>query len=485
MTVYGQTEKPFTTSAMRTEEPGKYFHPLIATLITGAARLMLAIAERLAQDSGIIWAFCDTDSMALAKPQDVKMSDTEFLKRAEKAREWFSPLNPYRGNEPLFKIEGANFKLSDGKESTEIEKLFCFAVSAKRYALFNTDGSNRPIIRKASAHGLGHLLPPYEEKDAPANIPKPAEALSKIGVERWQYDFWYQILTSALNGHPAQVNFAALPNFNNVAVSRYAATSPDLLRWFKTYNANREYSEQVKPFNFLLSFHQKPAKVRLSPIAPFDKDHCRAVNLCFDRNTGESIRPEDLKTYLETLAQYHMHPEAKFDNGDYTDIGITKRKHIYATAIEHIGKEANRLEDQWYLGHIPEAQTVYRLPKKDFKKLAEVTIRESKKYRQSELARVSGFSPRHVSRLISGNVAATPESIVRLQAAINILKLEKQETAETLSRARQAIQKIGLRKFAALAGIDPANLYNAISGKRPASPEMLAKLQSALIKIDD
>jgi hypothetical protein len=38
---------------------------------------------------------------------------------------------------------------------------------------------------------------------------------------------------------------------------------------------------------------------------------------------------------------------------------------------------------------------------------------------------------------------------------------------------------------AAQAGIDLANLYNAISGKRPASPEMLAKLQSALMKIDD
>jgi transcriptional regulator with XRE-family HTH domain len=197
--------------------------------------------------------------------------------------------------------------------------------------------------------------------------------------------------------------------------------------------------------------------------------------------------PKISKTYLETLAQYHLHPEAKFDNGDYTDIGITKRKRIYASGIEHIGKEANRLEDQWYLGHIPEAQTVYRLPKKDFKKSAAVTIRDARKYRQRELARASSFSPRHVSRLICGKVAATPQSIARLQAAINTLKTEKQETAETLSRAKQAIQKnkIGLRKFAAQAGIDPANLYNAISGKRPASPEMLAKLQSALIKIDD
>jgi transcriptional regulator with XRE-family HTH domain len=486
VTVYGQAEKPFTTSVMRTEEPGQYFHPLIATLITGAARLMLAIAERLAQDSGITWAFCDTDSMALAQPYDVKMSDSEFIKRAKKVQEWFSPLSPYKGNEPLFKIEDVNYKLSGRKGSKKIEKLFCFAVSAKRYALFNIDDSNRPIIRKASAHGLGHLLPPYEEKDAPANIPKPVEALSKIGVARWQHDFWYQILTSALNGHPERVNFAALSNFNNVAVSRYAATSPDLLRWFKTYNANREYSEQVKPFNFLLSFHQKPAKVHLSPIAPFDKDHNRAVKLCFDRNTREPIPPECLRTYREVLAQYHLHPEAKFDNGDYTDIGVTRRKHIYASGIEYIGKEANRLEDQWYLGHDPEAQTVYRLPKKDFEKLAAVTICEARKYSQRELARASGYSLREVSRLICGEVAATPQSIARFQSAINALEKEKQEAAETLSRARQAIQKnkIGLRKFAAQAGIDPTNLYKTLMGKRRPSAETITKLQHILSKSD-
>jgi hypothetical protein len=43
-------------------------------------------------------------------------------------------------------------------------------------------------------------------------------------------------------------------------------------------------------------------------------------------------------------------------------------------------------------------------------------------------------------------------------------------------RVKKASQKIGLRKFVVLARIDPANLYNGISGKRPASTEMLAKL---------
>ena len=52
------------------EVPGKFFHPLLATLITGAARLMLAITERLALYHGLDWAFCDTDSMAFAVPPE-------------------------------------------------------------------------------------------------------------------------------------------------------------------------------------------------------------------------------------------------------------------------------------------------------------------------------------------------------------------------------------------------------------------------------
>jgi transcriptional regulator with XRE-family HTH domain len=142
------------------------------------------------------------------------------------------------------------------------------------------------------------------------------------------------------------------------------------------------------------------------------------------------------------------------------------------------------LEYQWYLGHDPDAQTVYRMPKKDIKKLAEVTIRESKKYRQSELASASGYSPREISRLIRGHVAATPQSIARLQSAINTLEKEKQETAETLSRAKQASQKLGLRKFASQAGIDPANLYKTLMGKRRPSAESLAKLQHILSESD-
>lgn len=71
-TCYGPSGVGFPVPTTKSEEPGRYFHPLLATLITGAARLMLAIAETLTTQAGLDWTFCDTDSMAIAKPDGMK-----------------------------------------------------------------------------------------------------------------------------------------------------------------------------------------------------------------------------------------------------------------------------------------------------------------------------------------------------------------------------------------------------------------------------
>jgi hypothetical protein len=169
---YGPGGEPFSITPPKGEEPGRYFHPLLAMLITGAARLMFAISETLAVRAGLDWAFCDTDSMALAKPPS--MNHDEFLNRARSVCDWFVPLNPYEQKGPLFKIEDINYGIENEKLTRKLTPLFCFAVSAKRYALFNIDTDGRPVIRKASAHGLGHLRAPYGESDAPKSIPVPS-----------------------------------------------------------------------------------------------------------------------------------------------------------------------------------------------------------------------------------------------------------------------------------------------------------------------
>ena len=71
LNVYGPNNVGFSTKTKAVEEPGRYFHPLLGVLITGAARLMLGIAEKKTIDFGLDWAFCDTDSLAIVKPDEM------------------------------------------------------------------------------------------------------------------------------------------------------------------------------------------------------------------------------------------------------------------------------------------------------------------------------------------------------------------------------------------------------------------------------
>ena len=176
---------------------------------------MLAITERLIIKAGLDWAFCDTDSMAIAKPAG--MDQKTFFAKAKSIADWLTPLNPYEIKGPLLKIEDVNRAIG----SKELVPLYCLAISSKRYALFNLDEKGQPVIRKASAHGLGHLMAPYGLEEAPPNIPAPAVPLSEIGVDRWQYDLWFQIVRAVLDGHPEQVDLTYHPALQLPAMSRY------------------------------------------------------------------------------------------------------------------------------------------------------------------------------------------------------------------------------------------------------------------------
>jgi hypothetical protein len=247
-TVHSSTCQPFSFRTDKAEEPGPFFHPLLATLITGAARLMLATAERLVQDRQLDWCFCDTDSIAIARPENINGDEFERL-TAEIVR-WFASLNPYEFGGSILKIEDENFSLAD---PVEREALYCWAVSAKRYALFNLTAESEPVMRKVSAHGLGHLIAPYRSEDAPPHIPAPHSSVLTKGTERWHSDLWRQIVLAALSRHPDRMDLDYHGSLAAPAVSRYGATTPELLRWFSRYNAKRHYRQQVKPFGFLYS----------------------------------------------------------------------------------------------------------------------------------------------------------------------------------------------------------------------------------------
>jgi hypothetical protein len=405
------------SSLVPTSRNGRFFHPLLATLITGAARLMLAIAERLVAEAQLEWTFCDTDSMAIAKTVDT--TQAEFHSKVDKIVGWFSKLNPYDFGGSILKVEDVNFRVSDPKQR---EPLYCWAVSAKRYALFNITSDGRPILRKASAHGLGHLRAPYDETNPAVGIPRPIVALNKIGVELWQHDLWWKITSAALSGKPDQIDLSYHPGLNQPAISRYAATTPKLLRWFSSFNKSRSYENQVKPFGFMYSLHAggitneqeeiltlEPQRTRwrpptsFKPVAPYDSKITEAIRHCFDRGTGVPVDLGALKSFKQAIGSYHLHPESKFLNGDYLDKGVTLRRHVYAAAVRNIGKEANEWEEQFYLGFNEDKQIDYGLASKALKKfIRTLRARIQKAGGQRTLARESGVSRRTISRIMNG-----------------------------------------------------------------------------------
>jgi hypothetical protein len=475
LTVHSGTDAPFSFRSERVEEPGPFFHPLVATLIAGAARLMLAITERLVTDAQLEWAFCDTDSMAIARPAD--MADPEFRERVQVIVNWFEALNPYSFGGSILKIEDVNFRI----DGSEFHPLYCWAVSAKRYCLFNLDVGGKPVLRKASAHGLGHLRAPYGKGDPAPGIPPPQADLGPMKLELWHHDLWWQIVSAALAGAPDRIDLTYHPALAAPAVSRYAATTPELLRWFSRYNQGRSYPDQVKPFGFLLAMTanpvepveliggrrpgRKPAPRLAKPIAPFDGDIAKAAAAAFDRETGAPVSPAALKSYRQALAQYHLRPESKFLNADFAARGTTLRRHVLAIGIRHIGKEANRWEEQFYVGLDGDAVPQYGCSASDLSGLASELLKIGHAIGRKLIVERTGLSAAKVRKALTGDSSAL-STLLNDPALSNLRQLAQSKgTLEQAKREllRTAVQQYGLRAAARLHGLDASNLRRLLS----------------------
>ncbi len=230
----------------KVEEPGPYFHPFVATTITAGARLMLAILEVLAQREGILWMACDTDSMMFARPEG--MDDEEFVRRVQRIRNWFKPLNPYRNVDALLKLESVNFKPG----TDIIEPLYGLAIAPKSYALFNLDAAGKPVLREAKQFILENYMPPYLRSKKEAR-----ECRRATKLRCWQRDLWLLVIQAFLDGHPDDVDYASLPNFDLPAARRLSISTANVEQHLQRYNQGKPYRERIRPGGFLLSFTRK------------------------------------------------------------------------------------------------------------------------------------------------------------------------------------------------------------------------------------
>ncbi|WP_393970981.1 hypothetical protein OXIME_001228 [Oxyplasma meridianum] len=281
----------FTYHTDNIERIGEYFNPIMATLITSSARLILAIAEYITESNGYI-AYCDTDSV-FVKPEIVKQ-----------LQEFFKTLNPYS-------IETEMFKIEEDDEKKPLDNVLFYGISAKRYCLYD----NFNNIRKYSSHGLGHL------KDIDSK------------------EVWKSILTNNYN------------YFNNkIAVSQITASKPSILKRFKKMNENKELNKKIKPYNFILAGNKVENVI---PCLPYSKNiYGIQYNEFIDYRSGKSSNNLDKPTIAywksldNVLTQYVKHNDNKFD---YIE-GIAQRKHIYVNKIRYIGKESNNLDETEIFG---------------------------------------------------------------------------------------------------------------------------------------
>ncbi|WP_292471175.1 DNA polymerase domain-containing protein, partial [Methanolobus sp.] len=284
------------------ESTGTFFNPMIGANITAGARLLLAIAEKFVMDNGEVHAYMDTDSIFV--PPDL----------ADELSHLFDSLNPYDFDKPILEIEEG------------MEDIWFYGISSKRYCLFRRFG-NKIIIPEGKKlfyklHGLGHITNPFSRE-------------LKQG-DQWHKRLWEDILRVHFN--PEELPDVLEKYENYAVISRLAVSTGNILKRFKKVNEGKEFSKQIKPFNFMdvgvgTKVNENGEKVK--PVAPFNKNPQVAVEKPFiDYNTGDIFQGREYwKPLSDVFVEYIDHPEAKFEG----NVGILQRRHLKPKGCVYIG----------------------------------------------------------------------------------------------------------------------------------------------------
>ena len=330
------------TGEVHDERPGRFFSPVMASLVTGGARLMLAMAEAEVTNRGGTFAFCDTDSLAIVAGTKAPKG-IPCLKEADVAEiiDRFDQLNPYDPELIPHLLK---------REYAEVKGLQCYAVSAKRYVLFTRDQQNRLRIVKASESGIGSII----GRSANETIPKLARRI------------WTAILLDTLpiryRGLRKQ-RMGKLLAFDVPMRRKLPISQPSIWssRGFRAFNRGKVFDHQIKPFGFLQTITAAVETGKaVRPIAPFERDLSRSRNLAWTDLESEKPLHLDWDEHChagsipvmrldEFIANYALHPEAKAAGPDGRS--STEERGVFwgacTSSMGHqfrIGKEVDRLD---------------------------------------------------------------------------------------------------------------------------------------------
>lgn len=354
-----------------------------------------------------------------------------FLAEVDTIRQRFTDgLNPYREATvaDILKLEDQNFTPDPTEESpdrvdrSQPIQLHAFAISAKRYALFNLDEAGAPVIRKASEHGLGHLLNPDDPNDRTQRS--------------WIKVVWRNLIAEAMGQATTRLGFEQRP-----ALSRITVSSTALLDPFRLFNARRHADQRVRPFNFMLSANVAPFghppgsdPARFHLFAPYQRDPRKWLRLRWiDRyakppkthliTTGlVSGKLVGVRSIAGVLDGYRIHPESKSLGPDGevcgpTTAGLLRRRPVRATTFVYIGKEANEIDDveAGLIHDLAEVQLVYGSPNADD---WEEIRRELMQIPTGALVELTGVNRKTIQRTKRGQTRPRAETLDLLRRVV-------------------------------------------------------------------
>jgi hypothetical protein len=408
-------EKRFLDSTDVLEDAGKWFFAPLASLITSAGRLLLAMTQACVEQTRGTYLFCDTDSLAIVSskkggPLDIPGSEGVRIlawREVQRIVDRFASLNPYnpdavRGS--ILNLVDANYVASDPKEPRR--QLYGYSIAAKRYALYEKQDRANIRIVDPKAHGIGFLYPP---KDSPKNWEEE--------VPQWTYEMWNYIVRGALELKRKSPSWLNIPQMMRLTITTY-----NVLEMLGEWDIARPYNFLFLPMvdpTFGYAFDRR-ADEKVLLVCPFSSHPERWFGLeCVNVHDGKKYRMVDYtketeqshnvvfpSQFARLLIQYQGHPEAKSQAPDGSPCqsdtkGLLRRVHVTAGELRYVGKETDR---KWEEG---DDISVLEFKASEYGRATKVVASEEvkneiKKIGIKRCARESGFTRFFVRKLLRG-----------------------------------------------------------------------------------
>ncbi len=340
-------DESFETTSDVVEEPGAWFAPHVAPLITAGGRLLLGMLEKCITDAGGTYLFCDTDSAAVVSSehrQRVTMPDGAepitalSWDEVDEITKKFESLNPYNLKGSILKVHKVNWDNEGNRR-----QLYGYSIAAKRYALYTKTEDDIEIV-DPKAHGLGYFYPP---KDSPEGW--------KHETPQWIFEAWDWIMRGVLG-----LTRRKPPWFDRPVMMKLTLSTP--------HHALRNIAKGplTRPNNFMMlpqicrfGCPQGVDPNKFTLITPFSTErdqwmHSKCINIhdsgspvyqLADEYDGRRALP---KNFFMLLDAYQNHPEAKSLGPDgkpceFDTRGLLQRAHIVANWPPiYVGKESDK-----------------------------------------------------------------------------------------------------------------------------------------------